>query len=67
MGNEPQDRKIDENHIRQRAHEIWVEEGKPEGQAHNHWLRAKWELEARDLKEELARLEQYAEAGKERQ
>ncbi len=40
-----------EHRIRQRAHEIWLEEDKPEGRALTHWLRARWELEnAPDLK-----------------
>ena len=61
-----QEREIDERRIRERAHEIWVEEGKPEGRALHHWLRAKWELEqAPDPKEEIAQLERdYEAAGK---
>ena len=59
MGEEPQQRQIDENRVRQRAHEIWVEEGKPHGRALNHWLMAKWELEqARNPREQVDRLEQ---------
>lgn len=27
--------------IRQRAHEIWEEEGRPEGREYSYWLRAK--------------------------
>lgn len=27
--------------IRQRAHEIWEEEGRPEGREYSHWLRAR--------------------------
>ena len=53
MGKEP-----DENAIRERAHEIWIEEGKPDGKAVDHWLRAKWELEqSPGPKAELDRLE----------
>jgi hypothetical protein len=37
--------KVDEDHIRRRAHLIWIEDGKPEGRAMDHWLRARWELE----------------------
>jgi predicted RNA polymerase sigma factor len=33
-----------EDRIRERAHQIWVEEGKPEGRSMDHWLRAHWEL-----------------------
>jgi hypothetical protein len=40
MGKEPS-----ENAIRERAHEIWIEEAKPDGKAAEHWLRAKGELE----------------------
>ncbi|MBS7543022.1 DUF2934 domain-containing protein [Ancylobacter oerskovii] len=27
--------------IRQKAHKLWEEEGRPEGQAERHWLQAK--------------------------
>jgi hypothetical protein len=53
MGNEP-----DENAIRKRAHQIWIEEGKPDGKAVDHWLRALWELRLELVpKAELDRLE----------
>ena len=32
--------KFDENLIRQLAHKFWEEEGRPEGRADAHWLRA---------------------------
>ncbi len=52
----------DQHRIRMRAHEIWVEEGKPEGRALDHWLRARWELEqAPDPRAELWRLESESE------
>lgn len=62
----PQQHETEENRIRKRAHEIWVEEGKPEGRALHHWLMAKWELElARNPREEVDRLEQdFAERNK---
>jgi hypothetical protein len=41
----PQDR---EERIRQRAHEIWEQEGRPEGQAQTHWERAAQELDRED-------------------
>lgn len=53
MGNEPHGQdstpeepkgEPDENMIRQRAHEIWVEEGMPEGREIEHWLRARRDL-----------------------
>ncbi|HTR14390.1 MAG TPA: DUF2934 domain-containing protein [Roseiarcus sp.] len=47
----------EEHRVRERAYLIWQEEGKPDGRALDHWLRAKWELKTLDLKEELARLE----------
>ena len=48
----------DEHRIRKRAYAIWIEEGKPEGRAMDHWLRARWELEqAPDPKADLQRLE----------
>ena len=34
--------------IRKRAHEIWEEEGRPEGREYSHWLRAKAEIQAED-------------------
>ena len=30
--------------IRKRAHEIWEEEGRPEGREYSHWLRARAEI-----------------------
>ncbi len=36
----------DEEVIRQRSHLIWLREGRPDGKALDHWLRAKAELEA---------------------
>jgi hypothetical protein len=36
---------LDEHRIRERAYEIWAEEGKPEGRHIDHWQRARWELE----------------------
>ena len=47
MGNEPgqQPNEPDKDAIRTRAHQIWVEEGKPDGRALDHWVRARWELE----------------------
>jgi hypothetical protein len=30
--------------IRQRAHEIWEEEGRPEGREYSHWVRARAEI-----------------------
>jgi hypothetical protein len=30
--------------IRSRAYLLWVEEGRPEGRAHEHWLRAEAEV-----------------------
>jgi len=41
--------------IRERAYEFWVEEGRPEGRALDHWLRAKRELEAAQDPAEAAR------------
>ena len=36
----------DQERIRQRAHEIWEEEGRPEGRHAEHWAQASRELEA---------------------
>lgn len=38
---------IDEAWVRQRAHEIWVTEGKPEGKDFDHWYAATAEFRAR--------------------
>ena len=55
-----------ENAIRELAHEIWIEEGKPDGKAAEHWIRAKRELEHAPGREaELDRLErEFAPARK---
>jgi hypothetical protein len=34
--------------IRQRAHEIWEEEGRPEGREYSHWLRARADMRDAD-------------------
>ena len=34
--------------IRKRAHEIWEEEGRPEGREYSHWLRARADVLAED-------------------
>jgi hypothetical protein len=34
--------------IRQRAHEIWEEEGRPEGREYSHWLRARADVARED-------------------
>jgi hypothetical protein len=31
--------------IRERAHLIWIDEGRPDGRELDHWMRAKWEIE----------------------
>lgn len=36
---------VSEEAMRQRSYEIWQREGRPEGRALEHWLRAKAELE----------------------
>lgn len=41
---------VDEDRIRERAHEIWQEEGRPEGRADEHWRRAEGELRHRGIK-----------------
>ena len=37
-----------EDRIRQRAHELWEQEGRPEGRAHDHWDRAAQDLDRED-------------------
>lgn len=34
--------------IRQRAHDIWEEEGRPEGREYSHWLRARADIQEED-------------------
>ncbi|MCR6500900.1 DUF2934 domain-containing protein [Shinella sp. CPCC 101442] len=34
--------------IRKRAHQIWEEEGRPEGREYSHWLRARADIQAED-------------------
>jgi hypothetical protein len=36
----------DENQIASRSYLIWEKEGRPDGRALDHWLQAKFELEA---------------------
>lgn len=33
-----------EEKIRERAHQIWLDEGQPEGREHEHWQRAAQEI-----------------------
>jgi hypothetical protein len=43
-----------ERRVRERAHEIWVREGRPEGQAEAHWARAREEIsEAEGIQDTL--------------
>ncbi|MGA8446092.1 MAG: DUF2934 domain-containing protein [Roseiarcus sp.] len=35
---------LNDDHIRERACLIWVDEGRPSGRELDHWLRAEWEL-----------------------
>lgn len=35
-----------ESEIRERSYQIWESEGRPEGRAWDHWLRAETELQA---------------------
>jgi len=44
---------VSEEAIRRRSHEIWLKEGRPEGKALEHWLRAEAELEAEQRRREL--------------
>ena len=37
-----------EQKIRERAHRIWEEEGRPEGREQNHWERAAREIDSED-------------------
>src|SRR5437763_1846772 len=38
-----------ESRIRQRAHQIWEEEGRPEGRDREHWVRASREVMGTDV------------------
>ncbi len=35
-----------EDRVRQRAHEIWEQQGRPEGRQEEHWAQARREVEA---------------------
>lgn len=48
-----------DHHIRQRAYEIWEEEGRPEGREAEHWRRAEEEF-ARPPAESLPPIEEDA-------
>lgn len=37
-----------EDRIRQRTHELWEQEGRPDGRAHDHWERAAQDLDRED-------------------
>jgi hypothetical protein len=37
-----------EERIRERAHALWIEEGRPEGSEERHWLQAAAEIDAQD-------------------
>jgi hypothetical protein len=39
------DDRVTDDRIRERAHLIWIDEGRPDGRELDHWVRAKWELE----------------------
>jgi hypothetical protein len=41
-----------EERIRQRAYQIWEEDGQPEGREHEHWERAVREIEAEEKADE---------------
>jgi Protein of unknown function (DUF2934) len=57
-GHAPDPGQKTERRVRMRAYQIWEQEGRPEGRALDHWLRAKRELApARDPDLELKRLE----------
>jgi hypothetical protein len=49
--------KGEDTRIRQRAYEIWLEEGQPQGRAVEHWLQAKREFEERGEDVKLAEAE----------
>jgi hypothetical protein len=37
-----------DDRIRRRAHQIWKQEGSPEGREYSHWLRARAEIREED-------------------
>jgi hypothetical protein len=51
--------------IAQRAHEIWESEGRPEGRAMEHWLRAVSELKAQSAENNAASRESNGHAEQE--
>lgn len=39
---------VDEQKVRDRAYELWEQEGRPEGAAHSHWKQAYEEVQGED-------------------
>lgn len=37
-----------DDRVRRRAHQIWKEDGSPEGREYSHWLRARAEIREED-------------------
>lgn len=50
---------VSEEAVRQRSYEIWQMEGRPEGRAIEHWLRAKAELENEAISRRAVRTFDY--------
>jgi len=44
---------IDREKIRQRAHQLWEQAGKPEGKDDDFWLQAERQLEEEQIRHEL--------------
>ncbi|HVJ32624.1 MAG TPA: DUF2934 domain-containing protein [Terriglobia bacterium] len=40
-----------EERIRELAHAIWLEEGRPDGRAEQHWERARRQIEAQEMQD----------------
>lgn len=56
-----------EQRIRERAHQIWEREGRPDGQEQSHWERASREIDEEDRKgEKPSRDRSFEGAGTER-
>ena len=52
-----------ESEIRERSYQIWQNEGRPEGRAWDHWLRAEAELREKEAPEGSPQPQQGGSAG----
>jgi hypothetical protein len=49
--------------IRERSYQIWEKEGRPDGMAWDHWLRAEAELQGKEAQEASSKPQKGGSAG----